>query len=294
MRFFSKLSHQFALLFKSPYNKKHPLFAFYRFIYWNVCKVLGKDFHAVLWGNKFKFWISSHQSYWLFKNYYLDTDEFNLIKEISREDDIVFDIGANIGIYSIWFAKCINGKGKVYAFEPDQENFKRLNYALSINEISSVMPVNVALSNSTGDAKFSIGLDEQNALINEKSSLSKEFQMVSTSTIDNFCSSEQIDEINYMKIDVEGAEWFVLNGANEMLFNKRIKIIQLEINSQLLKFNINVEQLHQYMLSFGYNLYRLKSEFKLVDTEIENLVNEESNNYYFIADMEYIKRRRNK
>jgi FkbM family methyltransferase len=288
MNLFQKIKHQLTLLFESEYNKKNSVYALYRFAYWNICKLLKKDFHATLWTYKFKFWITSHQSYWLYKNYYLDTHEFSIIKALTKPGDVIFDIGANIGIYSLWFSKCINDTGLIYSFEPDDTNINRLKYAISLNSLKSIIPNNLALSNTVGEAKFSTGLDEQNSLINGYSPLTDQYRIVHTCTIDQFCADNKIEEINYMKIDVEGAEWFVLNGAENMLANKKIKVIQLEINHQLLKFNIKVDNLHQYMLGFGYNLYRLKSDFISVDLEKENLINEDSNNYYFIAEMEYI------
>lgn len=288
MSLYNKFKNQFILLYDSSYNKSHPIYALIRFIHWNICKFLKYNFHATLWGYKFKFWIDSHQSYWLYKNYYLDSVEFRFIKSIIRPNDVIFDIGSNIGIYSFWFSKCINDKGRVYSFEPDTTNIERFKYAIRLNNIKSIYLQQIALSNFVGKAKFSIGLDEQNGLIDESQANNEKFKIVDTNTIDNFCVSNSIDVINYMKMDVEGAEWFVLNGAESMLRLQKIKIIQLEINNQLVKFNISVKQLVGYMNAFGYNLYRLNSKLIEINISLENLLDEDSNNYYFIADLNYV------
>lgn len=296
MSLYHKFKHQFVILFDSSYNREHPIYALTRFIRWNVFKLLNCNFHSTLWGYKFKFWIKSHQSYWLYKNYYLDTLEFNFIGSIIRPNDVVFDIGANIGIYSFWFSKCTNNNGKIYSFEPDEANMARFKYAIDLNNIKSIYPQQIALSNTIGKAKFSIGLDEQNGLLNDTQVNVEQFKMVDTNTLDNFCTENSVDVINYLKMDVEGAEWFVLNGATSMLNQHKIKIIQLEINNQLLKYNISVKQLVDYMGSFGYKLYRLNSILIEIDISTENLLDEDSNNYYFIADLNYvnIERRYNK
>lgn len=239
-------------------------------------------------GLQFKFWINSHQSYWLYKNYYLDTVEFKFIDSIIRPNDIIFDIGANIGIYSLWFSKCINNNGKIYSFEPDEANMERFKYVIGLNNIKSIYPQQIALSNSIGEAKFSIGLDEQNGLLNDSQSSIEQYNIVNTNTIDNFCAENSVNVINYLKMDVEGAEWFVLNGATSMLAKHKIKIIQLEINNQLLKYNISVKQLVDFMAAFGYKLYRLNSILIEIDISQEDLLDEDSNNYYFIADLNYV------
>ncbi len=294
MSLFHKFKHQLVLLYNSSYNREHPIYALTRFIRWNVFKLLNYNFHATLWSYKFKFWINSHQSYWLYKNYYLDTVEFKFINSIIRPNDVVFDIGANIGIYSLWFSKCINNNGRIFSFEPDEANMERFKYIIGLNNINSIYPQQIALSNSIGKAKFSMGLDEQNGLLNDSHASIEQFKMVNTNTIDNFCAENTVDVINYMKMDVEGAEWFVLNGALSMLTQQKIKIIQLEINNQLIKYNISVKQLVDYMNAFGYKLYRLNSNLVEININNENLLDEDSNNYYFIADLNYVNIERGK
>jgi FkbM family methyltransferase len=288
MRLHQKFKHQFVLLYDSSYNRKHPIYALIRFMRWNVFKLLNYNFHATLWGYKFKFWINSHQSYWLYKNYYLDSVEFSIIDQIVRPNDIIFDIGANVGIYSFWFSKCINNNGRIYSFEPDETNMERFKYLIGLNNINSIYPQQIALSNSIAKAKFSIGLDEQNGLLNDSQSSTEQYNIVNTNTIDSFCAENSVDVINYLKIDVEGAEWFVLSGATLMLTQHKIKIIQLEINKQLAKYSISVKQLVDFMAAFGYKLYRLNSKLKEIDISLENLLDEDSNNYFFIADLNYI------
>ncbi len=291
MSFFRKLLYQYRLLFESPYNQQHKVSAILRFFYWNFCKKLNINFEAKVWGIKFKFWVDSHQSYWLYKNYIMDWVEFNLIQKISREEDVIVDIGANIGVYSFWFSKCINDKGRIFSFEPDRKNLERFKYGFSLNHISSLSIHDIAISDKNGEAKFFSGLDEQSSLFYESEKSAQQFTTVKTQTLDDFCKQNNLATINFLKIDVEGAEWFVLKGASELLQNKSIKIIQLELNNHINKFNLKIDDVVDMMSNYQYELYRLEEYFVKIDIHTINLLEEENNNYYFINDMGYVQSR---
>lgn len=294
MKIIRVFKYQMALLFDSKYNRNHPVRAILRFVFWNISKFLKRDFQSSVWGYKFKFWINSHQSYWLYKNYIMDYDEFIFIEKLSKKGDVILDIGANVGVYSIWFDKCINGEGKIFAFEPDLNNFQKIQYNLKLNNNPpSIKLYDSAVSNSNGYIEFFSGLDEQSS-ISFATDQNLQSIKVKTVTLDDFCEQNSISEINYLKIDVEGAEYLVLEGANAMLSSQSIRIIQLELNDHISNFNIKIEDVVNMMEKKGYKLYRLLD--KLYPIVLENydvLLEESGNNYFFVADMNYIQNRLN-
>ncbi len=294
MKIIKVFRYQFELLFDSRFNRKHPISAILRFVFWNFSKSFKRDFHYKVWGYKFKFWIQSHQSYWLFKNYIMDYDEFVFIEKLSRKGDVIFDIGANIGVYSMWFDKSIKGEGRIFSFEPDSNNLKKFQYNLKLNNnVNAIKLYDCAVSNSKGFIEFFSGLDEQSS-ISFATDQDYNSTKVETISIDDFCNENAISIINYLKIDVEGAEYLVLEGANGMLSNQAIKIIQLELNDHISNFNFKIEDVVKMMELKGYKLYRLQDKlYPIIKTNYNELLDEAGNNYFFVADMEYINSRFN-
>src|SRR5258705_13002806 len=95
-------------IYSHEYNKKYPLKAFYRSTRWYLGSLFKmREFHDNFWDYKIKFWFNSNQSLWLYRNYIMDWNEFNFIKKLIKINDIVFDVGSNIGVYSLWFSKYI-------------------------------------------------------------------------------------------------------------------------------------------------------------------------------------------
>lgn len=293
MAIYNKIHYQFTLLFESKYNKKHPFRAVLRFVFWNICKYFKIDFHASVWGYKLKFWIKSHQSYWLYKNYIMDFDEFDFIKKVSRKGDVIIDIGANIGVYSFWFDKCISDEGRIFAFEPDKNNLIKFRYNMELNkETTAISIYDLAVSNKEGVIDFFSGLDEQSSISFQTNKAGMETCQVKTTTLDGFCKQENIEVVNFLKIDVEGAEYLVLEGAKELLTNKSIKVIQLELNNHINNYNLKVADVVKMMNEFNYSLYRLGEKLSPIKlNNYESLLEESGNNYFFLADISYVDNR---
>ena len=127
-------------LYKAPFNKKRPLFALLRFACWKLIRIFKlKNLCYSLWGNK-KIILNydSFQSMWIMYNYIVDWEEFNLISRFLKEGDTAFDIGANMGFYTIWFSKFIKN-GRIYSFEPDERNYERLRKNIEINRMTNLI-----------------------------------------------------------------------------------------------------------------------------------------------------------
>ncbi len=159
--------------------------------------------------------------------------EFDTIARIVKEGDTVFDIGANIGLLSVWMAKQVGAQGRVYAFEPHPETRKLLKKTIALNEIENITIFPLALSSKTGSAQlYTVGTNHKlsslgpisDTTYGENASLP-----IETVTLDSFCLEHHISQIDFLKIDVEGFEYDVLQGAERMLQNHAIKTIQFEM-----------------------------------------------------------------
>ncbi|MEP7108242.1 MAG: FkbM family methyltransferase [Ferruginibacter sp.] len=218
-------------LYQSPYNKKFPVRAFFRFLYWKLIRFFKlKDVKIRIWNDR-KILVNydSFQSMWLMYNYYVDWEEFNLISKYVRPGDQVFDIGANMGFYTIWMSKFI-GHGKIHSFEPDDSNFEKLGKNIALNHFqSSVIANKQAASDVDGEIRFTLGLDGENHIVEGQHN----GIAILSQKIDTYTQKHGIKLIAYMKVDVEGFEYAVLQGAKNILVSKGVDIIQLELNNTI-------------------------------------------------------------
>lgn len=169
-----------------------------------------------------------------------DYNIMNLLKK-TMKGKIFFDIGANIGSYSILVSE--NENCKVYAFEPHPITFKYLEENIKINARTNVNLVNLALSNKKGEIDFSNNPGSaENSAVHIKDI--KNTIKVKTTTLDTFCEEHNIFP-NIIKIDVEGFEKEVIEGAQNIL--KNVELLIIEINNKSLSRFGNPEPIYSIL-----------------------------------------------
>jgi FkbM family methyltransferase len=157
----------------------------------------------------------------------------NPVVKLVKPGWICFDVGANVGIYALRFAKKLNFKGKVYAFEPEATNFERLRENINLNEFARIVtPIRVALTNYDGTGTLYLSNHEQSGWhsLTEFKDIARSKVEVKTMKLDTFVSENSINRIDLIKIDVEANEFEMLEGAKECLRNKIFKYIFIEFN----------------------------------------------------------------
>jgi len=161
---------------------------------------------------------------------------FNSLLKLSKDKKVVFDIGAHIGLCAIPLSKVIHKKGKIYAFEPSVENLKYLRKNIKYNKTNSITIVPFLVGTKTVEKRDfyeSIHVDGMNSIVKYKKSnfFIRTFKK-QISLDDFFCDNNLIPDI--IKIDVEGAEVDVLDGAFKLLKTHR-PIIVLSVHPKQLK-----------------------------------------------------------
>lgn len=152
---------------------------------------------------------------------------YNIAEFDIKESDTVIDVGAHIGGFSILAAKAAK-KGKVYAFEPFDENYQQLLSNIKINQLRNVVALNEAISNKTGTAmlyynnlcNISPSLYEKAPL---KSLLLKK-EIKSTRLVD-FFKRLNIKRCDFLKMDCEGSEYDILLNLRQNTLKKIKKIV---------------------------------------------------------------------
>lgn len=159
----------------------------------------------------------------------------NLIA-LAKTDDIILDIGTNIGTTILQFAKKIGVNGFVYGFEPDSFNLRSCEANIKSNSFNNIKVFNFGLGDEIG--KFNLFInDEANRGCNRISfddDTTIESNSIEVNTIDNWVESSNITIINLIKIDVEGFEYKVLSGGKHLL-KKMHPTLFIELDNDNLK-----------------------------------------------------------
>ena len=182
---------------------------------------------------------------------------------ITRDDAVVFDIGAHVGQTSLAY-RAMFPQASIHAFEPFPASLARLEQALAHDPRVQIHAL--ALSNqATEQTLFANAVESTNSLMPISEGADEHWGegrlkaaqpiTVKTETLDGFCQRQGIDRIDIMKIDVQGAEYQVLEGASDLLARQAIGLLQFEFiladtyrGQRPLQDYLSLMDAHQYEL----------------------------------------------
>lgn len=156
--------------------------------------------------------------------YWLGTYEIPMQRAFTRvvkAGDVVFDIGAHVGFFTLLASRLVGPEGQVFAFEPSSRNRQFLEQHLALNKITNVRIVPAAASLHSGVGGFLEGQSSFTGRLVEKGS----GESVPTIGIDEEISRGKFPMPNVIKMDVEGSEKDVLGGMKNLLYTKHPTII---------------------------------------------------------------------
>ena len=168
-----------------------------------------------------------------------EKESFKLWIELCKEAQFIFDVGANTGIYSL-LANAVNPNAKVWAFEPVERVFEKLEENIALNNFSTVC-VNQALSDADGTAIIFDTSAEHilSVTVNQNLTPNQKVEKVPIpiSRLDTYFSQNPIPRIDLMKIDVETHEPEVLQGMGDLLYKHQptllIEILNEEVGEKI-------------------------------------------------------------
>jgi len=193
-----------------------------------------------------------------------EPDTINWIKNFNKfeiDKPIFWDIGSNIGLFSI-FASVCHENLKVISFEPSTNNLALLSRNISINKLSDKISINqfplsdkknkyLKLKESNfieGGALNTFG--EEYDYEGNKFEGKNNYNLYGT-TIDYLIEEKILEIPNFIKIDVDGIEHLILNGANKLLMEKNLKSIQIELNEN---FEFQFNECNKILSAAGFVL----------------------------------------
>jgi FkbM family methyltransferase len=155
-----------------------------------------------------------------------------LCRRTVRLGDVVFDIGANMGVVSLLLARCVGPTGIVHAFEPNPRVGELLTKSASMNGFTNIKLHGIALGSGSGSLELNIPRDNagQGSFIYHKNKSHCDTIKVPVRRLSEVVGEQGITNVRLIKIDVEGFESEVLLGATEILETVRPNLILFETN----------------------------------------------------------------
>jgi len=149
-----------------------------------------------------------------------------------RPGDVFYDVGANVGAYSLVADRQMDGTGRVYAFEPGFSTFPTLVRNVFLNNVQDrVVPLSVALADSSGLVPITYSTVEAGGAKHTfgQSSADQPWQRVVSFALDELRERFGLEQPNLIKIDVDGAEPLVLRGAPQTLRDPALRSVLVEV-----------------------------------------------------------------
>lgn len=199
-------------------------------------------------------------------------------KEISRQSllklidtgNTILDIGANVGNVTFEAAKIVGPTGEIHSFEPDPENYKRLETNLNLNQCLNIFPNKLGLGNKSGTyhiANVSPGNQGMNRIIHEHP-VNFEARQIQVTTLDAYVFEKKLNTVDLIKIDVEGFEYNVLRGGMKVIDTFHpILFIELD-NKNLVDQGSSAKELVLLLEGLGYAIIHSESSNR-IDSNFE-------------------------
>jgi FkbM family methyltransferase len=276
------LTRTLKFILNHPLNRDNKFEAFKRFVKWQL------NSRLIPWPVIYPI---TNQSRIIVKkgmtgatgNVYCGLHDYNdmfFLLHFLRPEDLFFDIGANVGSYTVLASG--HCKAKTIAVEPVPSTFNLLLDNIYINRMADrVTALNTALGSSDGTLHFTSSYDTINhvATANDKNTI-----QVPVSRLDVIAGNRSPA---LMKIDVEGYETEVIAGAGQLLHNPALKAIIIELNGSGTHFGYDERKIHETLIGAGFAPSQYEpSERKLIPLDTFG-----STNTIYVRDSEYVQNR---
>jgi FkbM family methyltransferase len=277
MRLF--LAKIFRLIFKIPFFKKR-FFGVHKRIIAPL-----KLFKGVTTLVKFKksILLELHIDDWIQENIYFlgeyENPELQFIQSSLKQGDIFIDIGANIGVHSLFASKLVGKEGHIIAFEPFSKNFKSLSKNISLNKSLNITKENLAICETDTFIDLFYNNDESNlGMVSSHISQYTTSEKIKAVSLDSYFNNKFPKKIDFIKIDIEGGEYSALLGMKKILTTFYPKLLIEILENETSTQSNNEHKIVTYLKSIGYEKYFIDDNGTLSSVE----KNKERMNFAFI------------
>lgn len=192
--------------------------------------------------------------------------ETDFLRTLIQPGWICVDVGGCFGWYTVLLSRLVGNLGRVYVFEPIPDNALCLEANLGLNRCHNVVLNNYALSDSCQESiEIYVPKDGVSGSLEAHASKKNcEIINIKTSTLDKFAESTTFARLDFIKADIEGAEFLMLKGCREVLLKfKPILMLEVQLSSTRL-FNYTPNDLFQFLRGIGYEVFFVSGDSQLI------------------------------
>jgi FkbM family methyltransferase len=248
-RKFLSLANMLRFIASHPLNSAHKIASMRRFFAWQISSRLAPGPIAFNFVNNAMLLVEPGMT-GATGNVYTGLHEFedmSFVLHLLRAEDVFVDVGANIGSYTILAGAVVGAK--CVSFEPILATYRHLIRNINLNGIGqNVIAENIGIGNARGELRFTATLDTVNHVLGENEE-SHGASVVLVKTLD-----EALEEIRptLIKIDVEGFESSVIEGAPDILRRESLLAVVMELNGSGARYGFDELALHEKMLQYDF------------------------------------------
>lgn len=264
-----KLKHlaaKVAELRRHPGYRNQPGVVLWRSLAWSAHCLLRMPAHAKFRRWDFKLYLPPKwrgggcTSPFLFREDY--EPEVKLLEKFLQPGMTVVDGGANTGVFTFTAAHLVGPRGRVVAFEPGTACFAALNQSVRLNEAHHITLRQQALSDRTGTARFYHHDDQENSF-SLGGAGGVTYEEVNTVTLDAIAAELKLDQVDFIKLDVEGAEALVFRGGADVLQQCR-PLVLFEVNPEAAaRLNLAADGACRALADWNYRFFRMDDDGEL-------------------------------
>lgn len=194
-----------------------------------------------------------------------EPNEFAFLSEILKPGMVFADAGANDGLYTLFASRRVGPQGRILAFEPSSREFARLEENIDLNQLPNVTPFRIALADRNAEEDLAIagfeheGQNTLGAFAHEEIALLRK-ERVPVRKLDDILEQERLSRLDFVKIDVEGAECRVINGARQVINRFRPILLVEAVDAALKAQGTGRDELLKLVSSFGYESFSFSAD----------------------------------
>jgi FkbM family methyltransferase len=212
----------------------------------------------------------------------IEFEDMAFLLHALQSDEIFVDVGANVGAYTILASKVVGSNS--LAFEPLPETANRLKDQIQMNRIEGMVKIhNKGVAEKKGKLFFTNNHDTIN-----KVSLTGNINNTTKTQVDVTTLDDELDNSSkyFIKIDVEGYEYNVIEGASKLLLGNSVSALIVELNGSGKEFGYSDEKVHQKILAFGFNPVSYDPRSRILSAC--NTYNKKAGNTIYVKDLNYL------
>lgn len=226
-----------------------------------------------------------------FYGHYHERYEADLVRRLLNDDDVFWDVGANVGYFTLVAATALANRGQIAAFEPGKNAYQRLTENVSLNPYRNIQTFDVAVSDREGEAVLHVAGDiaDSSASLYPAGQTQVRHEVCRTVSLDHFRRVQGGHPPDLIKLDVEGAELAVLQGARGLISaTPPLLLVEME-EKNLRAAGASKAAIQAFLKDYGYRAAHLRKGRWYATADLEGVKGR--NIFWFNPDLEAHRRK---